>query len=56
MLFIEGNVDIFLSGPKNKVEEVPLRILIPECDQSNAPLELPQTTTFKTNTATLYHY
>ena len=56
MLFIEGSVDFFLSGPKNKVEEVPLRILIPECDQSNAPLELPQTTAFKTNAATLYHH
>ena len=38
MLFIEGKVDIFLSGPKNTVEVVckrTLRILIPECDQSN---------------------
>ena len=59
MLFNEGKVDIFLSGPKNPVEEVckrTLRILIPECDQSNAPLEPPQTMAFKTNTATLYHY
>ena len=59
MLFIEGKVDIFLSGPKNTVEEVckrTLRMLIPECDQSNAPLEPPQTMAFKTNTATLYHY
>ena len=59
MLFIEGKVDIFLSGPKNTVEVVckrTLRILIPECDQSNAALEPPQTMAFKTNTATLYHY
>ena len=59
MLFIEGKVDIFLSGPKHTVQEVrkrSLRILIPECDQSNAPLEIPQTMAFKTYTATLYHY